>query len=97
MRILDIGCGAGNGVAALIRQFPSSRIISTDENAECIELARHRLESIGANVNVVKRLKDKPTGPRSHQLGFEHGKLVAREGIDLIESDMLSHQYKRCS
>src|SRR5437762_1744913 len=27
-RILDIGCGCGNGIAALFKQFPAAKIVS---------------------------------------------------------------------
>ena len=89
IRILDIGCGVGNGIAALLKRFPTAKIVSTDENPECIELARQRLESDGTPVNIVRRLKDQPTGPRSHRLDFELGKLKSGKGVDLVESDLL--------
>jgi SAM-dependent methyltransferase len=88
-RILDIGCGVGNGIVALLKRFPTAKIVSIDENSECIDLAQQRLEARNIPVSVIRRLKDEPTGPRSHRLGFESGKLISGDGVDLIESDVL--------
>lgn len=89
-RILDIGCGTGNGIAALSAQFPDAKLISVDENPVVISAAKERLVALGATVNVVNRLSDAQTGPRSHSLTHEQGKLKLTDGIDLIESDILT-------
>jgi SAM-dependent methyltransferase len=88
-RIFDVGCGVGNGLLALLTKFPQAKITSTDENVECIEVAKTRLKEQGRSVNVIRRLSDKPTGPRSHALVFEEGRLNASDDVDLIESDLL--------
>ena len=88
-RIFDIGCGAGSGLVALLRKFPKAKIVSVDENPECINSAKQRLTSNGTHVNVIQRLKDKSTGPRSHKLDIESGNLALSKGVDLIESDIL--------
>jgi SAM-dependent methyltransferase len=87
--ILDIGCGTGNGIAALHKRFPTARIIALDENPQVISKAKARLEAAGARVQVVFRLNDKVTGDRSHSLTIQCGKLRVRPGINLVECDIL--------
>ena len=87
--ILDIGCGTGNGIAALSKRFPKARIISVDENPEVIRKAKHRLEALGIRVNIIRRLKDKATSDRSHTLIVERGRLRVTPGVNLIECDVL--------
>lgn len=87
--IFDIGCGTGNGIVALLKRFPKTRIVSVDENTEVIKIAKERIESFGARVNVVRRLRDKATGERSHALSVERGKLRITPGVNLIECDIL--------
>jgi protein-L-isoaspartate O-methyltransferase len=43
-RVLDIGCGLGHGLQALMAEIPTDRlIIGIDENPECLSEAANRL------------------------------------------------------
>jgi SAM-dependent methyltransferase len=88
-RILDIGCGSGEGLAAVHRRFPNSRILSCDENPDALSAAQERLKNIGAHVSVIPRITVVAISDRSHELKFQQGKLKMGHGITLIESDIL--------
>jgi SAM-dependent methyltransferase len=88
-RILDIGCGSGEGLAAVHRRFPNSRILSCDENLDALSAAQERLKNIGAHVSVIPRISVVAINDRSHELKFQPGKLKMGHGITLIESDIL--------
>jgi ubiquinone/menaquinone biosynthesis C-methylase UbiE len=42
-RILEIGCGKGDGVLFLAREFPAARVRGVDRSAEAIRAARARV------------------------------------------------------
>jgi len=90
-RILDIGCGEGSGLLALLSTLGSDNltIISLEENSECTHTAEKHLRSKGYEASIIHRMHAEPTANRQHVLGVEPGKLVERSGITLIESDIL--------
>ena len=90
-RILDIGCGEGSGLLALLSTFDDDNptIISLEENSECVRTTAKRMRSKGYDVTVIQRMHADPRANRQHVLGIEPGKLVERTGITLIESDIL--------
>ena len=49
-RILDVGCGTGEGAALLAERFPHARITGIDVEAELIALARDRCAEFGERV-----------------------------------------------
>lgn len=42
-RILELGCGAGYGAEAILREFPETRLVSTDLDPEMVERARRHV------------------------------------------------------
>ena len=55
-RILDIGCGVGTGILTLLDVLGSGlRIISIDENKECIQTCFKSIKNCGVTVNCVLR------------------------------------------
>lgn len=88
-RILDIGCGEGSGLLALLSVLEPDTVVSLDENFECISTAERNITAKGYGVATVQRMDAEPIGNGQHQLGVEPGKLAERTGITLIESDVL--------
>lgn len=90
-RILDIGCGDGSGLLAILSSFgpDNPTIISLEENPECIRTTEKSLSSKGYEITVIQRMHAEPQANRQHVLGIEPGKLVERTGVTLIESDIL--------
>jgi len=91
-RILDIGCGDGSGLVALVQEFGQENveIISLDENPECLRSARLQLGDRGMECSAISRQQVRTLGPNSHSLELETGKLTIPSRITLIESDILS-------
>jgi len=90
-RILDIGCGEGSGLLALLSILGSDdmTIISLEENSECIGTTERHLRSRGYEASIIFRMHTEPIANQQHVLEAEPGKLVERSGITLIESDIL--------
>jgi len=58
-RILDVGCGDGDGVLFLAREFPAARVRGVDPSAEAIAAAVARV-----GLDPEGRVAFKPGGPR---------------------------------
>jgi SAM-dependent methyltransferase len=89
-RILDIGSGDGKGVAALWNLFRCELLISLDENPECLEIAKRRLENLGASPNVIRRMDVEMKSEKKYLLKVSTGKLPKSNGTYFIESDVLA-------
>lgn len=89
--ILDIGCGEGSGLLALISELQSDNltIISLEENPECIQTTEKHLRSRGYEASIIYRMHANPTVDRRHVLGISRGNLIVESRIALIESDVL--------
>lgn len=74
-RVLEIGCGSGDGVLFLAREYPSARVRGVDTSEEAIRAAVSRV-----GLDPEGRVAFKPGGPRS--LPFPDGffDLVAQAG-----------------
>ncbi len=92
-RILDIGCGSGDGLVALIETFGNNiKIVSLDENPHCIDAAQKTLEEKGITVSVIKRghVTVDHNGFQKHFSAFE---IPESSQVTLIESDICHDPY----
>ncbi len=90
--VLDIGCGNGDGIVAIKQACPSSRIISCDDNAYCLQTTQDRIKAMGLNVELIRRLRQRSAGDGYHQMEAVAGILkTPTELIDisLIEADII--------
>src|SRR6478736_4934823 len=54
-KILDVGCGTGSGVLALLKRF-SPAIIALEENADCLDTTCGAVAAAGCPVTGIVRL-----------------------------------------
>lgn len=87
-RVLDIGCGTGEGLRALLNAF-SPTIISLEENAACIQTAEDALLASGFPVNSIFRLQYEEFSDGSHTLYFDQSRIRTRAKVTLLHSELL--------
>ncbi len=87
-RILDVGCGTGEGLDALLRAFGCATV-ALEENRACARHAADRLWRDGHDVAVCERLGFEPVDDRSHQLTRTAGTLRASHQAAIVEGDLL--------
>src|ERR1700733_16096939 len=51
-RILDLGCGTGNGALALARRFPGADVIAVDQSAAFLGRLRDKARALGLDGRV---------------------------------------------
>jgi len=51
-RILDLGCGTGNGALALVRRFPGADVIAVDQSAAFLARLRDKARDLGLDGRV---------------------------------------------
>ena len=83
-RLVDLGCGRGDGTAAL-RQQLGCDIVGIDENPACLVAAAERLEVRIA----AQRLHTVALGSDGYDLAYRGGDLSMLAGNVLIQSDLL--------
>lgn len=85
-RVVDVGCGRGQGLAALQALSAGSHfLVGIDENPACLAAAAERLNAPASRT----RLKDKLLGPRQYELEHISGRLPSLAPITLIQADIL--------
>jgi len=89
-RILDIGAGDGQGVAAVCQTLNPDLLLSIDENRQCLAAADRRLKQLGVASTLVPRLITNMESEDGYNLAIEGGKLPRGDGIFLVESDFLT-------
>lgn len=91
--IFDVGCGDGTGLISLKAACGSeSRIISCDDNLECLRKAHDQMRKCGIDVKLINRLKQSDAGDGFHTMTCDLGKLqLTRDYAEviLIEADVL--------
>ncbi len=99
-RILDIGCGTGEGILALLKQF-DCQIISLEENEKCIDFTTELLKEEGYSVRCIKRMtincdeEFTPCKVMSYSNKYQKGKLKNldfKEKVIIIQSDILDYK-----
>lgn len=90
-RILDIGCGDGTGLVALLNNVDTNieDLISIDENYACIELAKIKLEHVEKLPTIIRRMEVKQVAPNKYLSSVAVGNLTNLRGIAIIEADIL--------
>ena len=87
-RVLDIGCGTGEGLRALLAAF-SPTIISLEENAACMQTAEDALLASGSQVDSIFRLGYEEFPDGSHNLHFDQSRICTRAQVTLLHSELL--------
>lgn len=83
-RLVDLGCGRGDGIAALKREL-GGHVVGIDENPACLAAAALRLELPGA----AQRLHVVSLGDDGYDLACSDGDLTMLADNMLIQSDLL--------
>jgi len=86
-KVIDIGCGRGEGLAALLEAAGASAhlFVGLDENPDCLAAAARRL-GVGAPGTRLRRVG---LGEREYDLEFVSGRLPAPGRIVLAQTDLL--------
>lgn len=87
-RVLDIGCGNGQGVRALHRRF-GCQILSLDENVECLRQSAAALRGDGAKVQIVERFTYVALPGDRHVIGVDQTPITASRQAVLLQGDLL--------
>jgi ubiquinone/menaquinone biosynthesis C-methylase UbiE len=82
-RVLEIGCGEGDGVLFLAREFPSARVRGVDSSEEAISAAVSRV-----GLDPEGRVAFKPGSPRKLRYPDDFFDLVVQAGGRLYGGDI---------
>lgn len=87
--VLDVGCGQGQGVAALRAALPvTSHVIGVDENPDCLEAAASLLKVHGPRSNI-RRGRDEIL-ESGRYVSTYHGPVeTGSHGVTLVQSDVI--------
>lgn len=93
VRILDLGCGLGAGVAELARRYPQAETMGLDLSPKMIEAAKTKvLPSTGGSLSrLMKSLGVGPPGRISFEVANPAHIPSASESVDLIWSNLVFH------
>ncbi|WP_206867058.1 SEC-C metal-binding domain-containing protein [Aeromonas dhakensis] len=93
-KILDIGCGNGSGIIALLRCSKNiKKIIALDENLACLKATKQRLEDEGYSVELIERVEVKDCNKSEHEFLYSPINEKSDSLITLIHSDILSDPF----
>jgi len=92
--ILDIGCGDGTGLQALLSKNDNNqlKIIAIDENLDCLKEAQRKLSSQGYSTELIERC-DIIYDNKYHGYNFKSIDKTPEQQITLIHTDLLSDPY----
>lgn len=86
-RVLDIGCGTGEGLAALLRLGVES-IVCFEENFDCIKATESKLIGLGFQVSVVPRIGYLEQQDGTHEFIIEQSEPISELGtVTLVHAD----------
>lgn len=86
--ILDIGCGTGQGITALLKAF-NPRIICLEENAACIVRATDKIQSVIDSVEAHVRFHYNIRTDGSHDIALGEGEIVTDSQVTILQGDIL--------
>jgi SAM-dependent methyltransferase len=87
--MFDVGCGDGRGLAALLAERPSMRVLAGDENQACLDAAAKRISEAGFSVEVVDRCSTVARSDGRHS--YAHGPLRRPAcQVTLFRSDVVT-------
>jgi SAM-dependent methyltransferase len=92
-RLLDIGCGLGQGLKAIATAMPPGErfIIALDENPLCLEASAIALAAAAIETRIIKRINYSPIpNSRNYELSYAPGELKEVGDVSLIQSDVLN-------
>lgn len=88
-RILDIGCGTGEGLIAMLQGSVKS-VVVLEENFDCIKITEQKLLALGYEVSVVPRIGYDEDYNDRHDLIINHEeKIETLSQITIIHADPL--------
>lgn len=90
--ILDIGCGDGTGLQALLSENDKLKIIAIDENIDCLKETQRKFSSQGFGTELIERC-DLIYDNKYHGYNFKSIDKLPEQQITLIHSDLLSDPY----
>jgi len=87
-RILDIGCGTGEGVLALLKAY-SPTVISLEENGDCIRHSSETIASAGYDVEPIHRLGYEEFPDGTHLIYRSNEPIRVSRQVSLVQADVL--------
>ena len=87
-KILDVGCGVGNGVLALLERFAPT-IVSLEENADCMRTTCEAVNAAGVPVAGLFRLSYKSHPDGTHDQYTDPRELSISRPVTVIHTDVL--------
>ncbi len=89
IRVLDVGCGTGEGLAALLATSTRS-IVAIEENFDCIKAAERNLIDLGCSVKTIPRIRyvEHPDGGHNFMID-QNGVIEEGPSVTLVHADPL--------
>ena len=87
-RILDIGCGNGQGVSALYRRF-GCQVLAVDENIHCLRESASVLRRDGAKTQIIERFTYIAQSQGRHVIAVDQSAITATRQAIMLQGDLL--------
>ena len=87
-KILDIGCGSGNGLLALISRYNPTTLISLEENIDCIDSTVDALAHAGQQPVAHLRLSYEFDAANTYRLFCSDQPVELDSGLSIIQTDL---------
>lgn len=88
-KILDIGCGSGNGLLALIARYNPTTLISLEENMDCIDTTVDALAHAGQQPVAHLRLSYELDAANTYRLFCSDQPVELDPGLSIIQTDLV--------